>query len=137
MFSLLNISFFHKATHFFNSASVLAKFLKFVSTIFYQIFIFSPNDNYEKCFLFHIKSSFRSRDIQIFVIFSLLFHTFHIQIDKWKWNNLWCHESACNFWNCSKTSKTALYYIIKLVQIIHTNKEFFWPCFVTWRSTGH
>ena len=31
--------------------------------------------NYEKYFLFHLKSSFRSRDIQIFVIFSLLFHT--------------------------------------------------------------
>ena len=33
-------------------------------------------------------SSFRSRDIQIFVIFSLSFHTFQIQKDKWKWNNL-------------------------------------------------
>ena len=28
--------------------------------------------NYEKCFLFHLKSSFHSRDIQIFVIFSFL-----------------------------------------------------------------
>ena len=26
--------------------------------------------NYEKCFLFHLKSSFRCQDIQIFVIFS-------------------------------------------------------------------
>ena len=47
--------------------------LKLVSAIFYQIFIFSSNDssskNYEKCFLFHLKSSFRSRDIQIFVFF--------------------------------------------------------------------
>ena len=38
--------------------------LKLVSAIFYQIFIFSPNDtpskDYEKCFLFHLKSSFRS-----------------------------------------------------------------------------
>ena len=35
-------------------------------------FYFSPNDsplkNYEKCFLFLLKSSFRSQDIQIFVI---------------------------------------------------------------------
>ena len=41
---------------------------------FNQIFIFPPNDshlkNYE-CFLFHLKSSFHSRDTQIFVIFSL------------------------------------------------------------------
>ena len=65
--------------------------LKLVSAIFYQIFIFSPNDSpskTEKCFLFHLKSSFRSRDIQIFVIFSHPFHTFQIQKDKWKWNNL-------------------------------------------------
>ena len=48
--------------------------LKLVSAIFYQIFISSPNDSpskTEKCFLFHLKSSFRSRDIQIFVIFPL------------------------------------------------------------------
>ena len=39
-------------------------FLKLVSAIFYQIFIFSP------------KSSFRSRDIQIFVSFSSSFPHF-------------------------------------------------------------
>ena len=51
--------------------------LKLVSAIFDQFFIFSPNDSpskTEKCFLFHLKSSFRSRDIQIFVIFYLPFH---------------------------------------------------------------
>ena len=32
--------------------------------------------NYKKCFLFYIKSSFHSRVIKFFVIFSLLFHTF-------------------------------------------------------------
>ena len=47
--------------------------LKYVSAIFYQIFIFSPNENYGKCFLFHLKSSFRSCVIQIFVIFFLPF----------------------------------------------------------------
>ena len=66
-----------------------------MSAIFYQIFIFSPNDSplktEEKKNLFHLKSAFRSRDIQIFVIFSLPFHTFQIQKGKWKWNNL-CHE---------------------------------------------
>ena len=33
------------------------------------------------------KFSFHSRDIQIFVIFSLPFNTFQIHKDKWKWNN--------------------------------------------------
>ena len=72
--------------------------LKLVSTIFYQFLIFRQMialQNLYKCFLFHWKSSFRSQDIQIFVIFSLHFHTFQIQKDKWKWNNLWCHELAC------------------------------------------
>ena len=37
---------------------------------------------------FHLKSSLRSPDIQIFVIFSLPLHSFKIQYDKRKWNNL-------------------------------------------------
>ena len=52
-------------------------YLKLVSPIFYQLFISSPNDcpsKTEKCFLFHLKSFFCSRDIQIFVIFPLPFH---------------------------------------------------------------
>ena len=49
--------------------------LKLVSTIFYQMIALK---NYEKCFLFHQKSSFCSQDIQIFVIFSLPFQTFQI-----------------------------------------------------------
>ena len=75
-----------------------SKLLKLVSGIFYQIFIFLPNEpfkNYEKCFLFHLKSTFRSQDIQIFVIFPLPFHTFQIQKDKWNLNNLLCHELTC------------------------------------------
>ena len=39
--------------------------------------------NYEKCFLFHLKSSFRSQDIDIFVIPALPFHTFQNKKDKW------------------------------------------------------
>ena len=61
------------------------KVLKLVSAIFYRILIVLPNDSplkTEKCFLFHLKSSFCSRDIQIFVIFSLPFHTFQIQKGK-------------------------------------------------------
>ena len=44
--------------------------LKLVSAIFNK-FLFSTNwqpfKNYERCFLFHLKSSFRSRDIPIFL----------------------------------------------------------------------
>ena len=65
--------------------------LKYVSAIFYQTFIFSPNENYGKCFLFHLKSSFRSCVIQIFVIFP----SFLQWNDKSKWNNLWSHELTC------------------------------------------
>ena len=59
-----------------------------VSGIFYQFFIFSPNDCHlkteEKCSLFHLKSSFCSQDIQTSVLFSLPFHKFQVQMDKWK-----------------------------------------------------
>ena len=53
------------------------------------------HQNYEKCFLFHLKSPIHSRNIQIFVIFSLPFHTLQIQKDKWNRNNLKCRELAC------------------------------------------
>ena len=41
-----------------------------MSATFYQIFVFQQMialQNYEKYLLFHLKGSFRSRDIQIFV----------------------------------------------------------------------
>ena len=58
--------------------------LKLVSVIFYQIFIFLQMIALQKLkdvFLFHLKSSFRSRDIQIFVfpsspLFSPVIHCF-------------------------------------------------------------
>ena len=82
-----------------NLLFVVAHHLKLVSAIFYCFFYFftkwQPFKNYKKCFLFHLQGSFHSQDIQIFVIFSLPFHTFQIQKDKWNWNNLWCHELAC------------------------------------------
>ena len=65
-------------------------FIKFL--FFYQMITLWKH---EKHFLFHLKSYFRSRDIQMFVTFSLPFHTFQIQKDKWKWNNLWCNEFTC------------------------------------------
>ena len=57
---------------------------------FQSNFYFSQNNSHLKTMknLFHLKSSSHSRDIQIFMIFSFPFHTFHIQKDKWKWNNL-------------------------------------------------
>ena len=61
-------------------------FIKLVSAIFYQIFIFSPNDNpskIEKCILFHLKSSLFLSS-QIFVIFPLPLHTFQIQKNRGK-----------------------------------------------------
>ena len=45
--------------------------------------------------LFFLKNSFYSQDIQILVILSLPFHTFQIQKDIKKPNNLWFHELAC------------------------------------------
>ena len=51
-------------------ASNRSNCLKLLSAIFYQIFMFHQMiafKNYEKCLLFHLKSSFRSRDIQISV----------------------------------------------------------------------
>ena len=59
----------------------------FLSNFYFILFFDSPL-NTKICFLFHLKSSNRSRDIQISVFFSLPFHTFQIQKDKWKWNNL-------------------------------------------------
>ena len=49
-----------------------------------------PFENYKKCFLFHRKRSFCSRDIQSFVIFSVPFHTFEIRKDWFmmSWINL-------------------------------------------------
>ena len=70
------LMFFHKLiiislSHYYSSQSLSC--LKLASAIFYQIFIFHQMialENYEKCFSFHQKISFRSRDIQIFVFLS-------------------------------------------------------------------
>ena len=73
--------------------------LKACVRYFLSNFYFSQNDSplktMKNVFLFHLKSSFRSRDIQIFVIFSLPFQTFQIQKGRGRWNNLWCHELIC------------------------------------------
>ena len=58
-------------------------YLKLVSAIFYQIFIFFtkwlPFKNFEECFLFHLKSSFYSRDIHFLVIFPFLSKLFRFK----------------------------------------------------------
>ena len=73
--------------------------LKLVSAIFLSIFYFFtkrwPFKNYEDYFLFHLKTSFFSRDAQIFVFLSLPVNTFQTQTNKLKSINLWCHELAC------------------------------------------
>ena len=63
---------------------------------FLSNFYFLPNDSpskTEKCFLFHLKSSSFSRYSHFCSFFA--FHTFQIQKNKWKWDDLWCHELAC------------------------------------------
>ena len=75
----------------FNSWDIKACVRCFLSNFFSP-----PNDSpYKtvKSFLFHQKSSFCSRDIQNFCSF-FPFHTFQIQKDKRKWNNLGCHKLA-------------------------------------------
>ena len=47
-----------------------------------KFYFFHQIKNYEKCFLFHQKSSFRSQDIQTVVIVSHPFQYFQIQKDK-------------------------------------------------------
>ena len=53
--------------------------VRYFLSLFYFFTKWKPFKNYEKCFLFHLKSSFHPRHIQIFVIFSLPFRTFEIQ----------------------------------------------------------
>ena len=78
------LAFFNKK----RSGTIFCTILKKYLSNFYFFIKLQAFKNYEKCFLFHRKSSFRSQDIQMFVIFSLPFHIFQIQKGKWKWNNL-------------------------------------------------
>ena len=71
-------------TCFFCIQSLISKL-----SLFPLFFIFSPNDNPSKTMTnLSSKKPFHFRDIQIFVIFSLPFHTLQIQKGNWKWNNL-------------------------------------------------
>ena len=86
----LQLKFIFKCTNFTLKACV-----RYFLSNFYFFIKWQPFKNYEKRFLFHLKSSFHTWDIQIFIIFSLPFQTSQIQKGKWKWNNLWCHELVC------------------------------------------
>ena len=72
--------------------------LKLVSAIFYQILFFHQMIALQKLwkmFFISSKKLFSSSGYSHFCIFSLPFYTPQTQRDKWKWNNLWCHELAC------------------------------------------
>ena len=61
---------------------------KLVSAIFYQIFIFSADDSPSKTIknaYFIEKALFVLENIEIFVIFTLPFHTFHTIYDVMNW----------------------------------------------------
>ena len=76
--------------------------------------------NYKNKFLFHLKSSFRSRDIQIFVIFSLPFHI--SRFIRTNGSGIICYELGCIKMQVQilENSKTALYQTIKLGQVLHS-----------------
>ena len=65
-------------------------YLKLVSAIFYQIFIFSSNNRPSKTMknvFYFIKKALFVLEIFKFLHF-FPFHNFQTQKDKWKWNNL-------------------------------------------------
>ena len=73
-------------------------YLKLVSTIFYQIFIFSPNDSPSKTIknvFYFIKKAPFVLEIFKFLYFFPFLCPFQTRKDKRKWNNLCCHELAC------------------------------------------
>ena len=97
---LLGIQIFYQILNYCLQILFLV-FREFKACIHYSLsnFYFSPNDSpskTEKCFLFHLKSSFRSRDIRIFVfssspLFSPVSHCFRGWFIK-KSQSLWCHN---------------------------------------------
>ena len=103
-------------------------------TLFFILYHMIALQKLWKKLLFHLKSSFCSWDIHIFVIFPF-FSTFQIQKDKWKWNN-WCYEMACIedfiFRITQNLPNTESSNLVSTSLIM----EFSWTCFVTWRSAG-
>ena len=78
---------------------VIIAILELVSAIFYQFFFFFHQmkalQKLWKMFFISSKKLFLFLRYSHFCIFSLPFHTFQTLKNKWKCNNLWCHELAC------------------------------------------
>ena len=67
---------------------LFAKLVKLLSSVFSYFTKRKHFKNYEEWFLFHLKRSFRSRDIHFFSqFFALSFYSFQIQRARWNWNN--------------------------------------------------
>ena len=72
--------------------------LNLVSAIFYRIFIFHQMIALQKLwkvFFISSKKLFSFSRYSNFCNFSLPFHNFQLQKDRWKWNKLWCHKLFC------------------------------------------
>ena len=96
---LLHLLMISIVLYFVNYRRWILICLKFVSAIFYQIFIFSPKDSTLKTmknvFCFIWKALFVLEIFKFLYFFLLPFHFFQIQKDKWKRKKLWCHELTC------------------------------------------
>ena len=71
---------------------------KLVSAIFISFLFFHQMITLQKLwsvFYFIKKALFVLQIFKVLYFFPLLFHTFQIEKDKWKWNNMWCHEVTC------------------------------------------
>ena len=115
--------YFHPLFKFFPCFALFAKIntcVRYFLLIFYFFTKRWPFQNYEKYFLFHLKSSFRSWDIPIFQLFPFFYLLSRLK----KTNGIWiyyvmnwlawiCRYNFCN------NSKTTLYYAIKLGQIVY------------------
>ena len=74
------------------------KVLKLVSAFFIKFLFFHQMITIQKLWKMFFTSSkklFSFSRYSHFRIFSLPFHTFQTQTDKWNWNNLWCLELVC------------------------------------------
>ena len=82
-----------------------------------------PFKNYEKCFLFHLKSSFRSQDIQIICISNLP----SLSLCQWSKINLKvCDIINCLYKNLKVTSATKQF--LKICHLRHRLRIFFLFC---------
>ena len=72
---------------------ILKACVRYFLSNFYFFTKWQTLNKYEKSFLFHLKSSFRSQDIFVFLPF---LSTFQNQKVKWKWNNLYRELTSIN-----------------------------------------